>query len=64
MVMDVEFDEDNTRIIASRMIFQTGNVKDVYEDVDMMLSYRKLAAESEFNVTAYNLLFGLFDQVE
>ncbi|KAB7507266.1 Patched domain-containing protein 3 [Armadillidium nasatum] len=45
---DVEFNEDYSRILASRMIFQAANVKDVYDDVIMMDEYREAAKKSEF----------------
>lgn len=61
--LDVEFNEDYSRILASRMVFQAANVKDVYDDVVMMDEYRDAAREEkEFEVTCFHLFFSLFDQ--
>nr|XP_045593830.1 patched domain-containing protein 3-like [Procambarus clarkii] len=59
---DVKFNENQTRIEASRFIVQAYKVLDGNADKDMMETFRKVASESKFNVTVYNLFFVYFDQ--
>lgn len=61
-IQDVTFNEDFTKIIASRFIIQTKNVMDANDDKDMMVELRKIAEDSEFNVTVFNPFFIYFDQ--
>ncbi|KAK8396858.1 hypothetical protein O3P69_005078 [Scylla paramamosain] len=60
--LDVTFNEDYTRIVASRFIIQTYQIKDANADKDMMEGLRKIASESKFNVTVFNPFFIFFDQ--
>ncbi|MPC25514.1 Patched domain-containing protein 3 [Portunus trituberculatus] len=60
--LDVTFNEDFTRIVASRFIIQTYQIKDANADKDMMEELRKVAFESKFNVTVFNPFFIFFDQ--
>ncbi|XP_069953397.1 patched domain-containing protein 3-like [Cherax quadricarinatus] len=59
---DVTFNENKTRIVASRFIFQTHEILDTNADKDMMEAFRKVAFESRFNVTVFNPYFIFFDQ--
>ncbi|XP_068239461.1 patched domain-containing protein 3-like isoform X2 [Palaemon carinicauda] len=59
---DVTFNEDFTRIIASRFIIQTYKILDANDDKDMMETLRKVAEDSPFNVTVFNPFFIFFDQ--
>lgn len=59
---DVRFNENNTRILASRFIVQTYKILDANADKDMMEAFRKVAADSKFNVTVFNPFFIYFDQ--
>ncbi|XP_071540515.1 patched domain-containing protein 3-like isoform X2 [Panulirus ornatus] len=59
---DVTFNDDYTRIIASRFIIQTYKIRDANGDKDMMEQLRKVASESKFNVTVFNPFFIFFDQ--
>nr|XP_053643838.1 patched domain-containing protein 3-like [Cherax quadricarinatus]XP_053643839.1 patched domain-containing protein 3-like [Cherax quadricarinatus] len=59
---DVRFNEEGTRIIASRFIIQSYNVTDGNADKDMMQEFRKVALDSKFNVTVFNPYFIFFDQ--
>nr|XP_045594269.1 patched domain-containing protein 3-like [Procambarus clarkii] len=59
---DVKFNENQTRIEASRFIVQAYKVLDGNADKDMMETFRKVASESKFNVTVYNPYFIYFDQ--
>ncbi|XP_045601587.2 patched domain-containing protein 3 [Procambarus clarkii] len=60
--LDVKFNEDNSRILASRFVIQTHNIRDANADKDMMEAFRKVAFESKFKVTVYNVFFIYFDQ--
>lgn len=62
--LDVTFNENYTRIVASRFIIQTYHIVDANADKDMMEQLRKVAAESKFNVTVFNPFFIFFDQVK
>lgn len=59
---DVTFNEDYTRIIASRFIIQTFEILDANDDKDMMETLRKVALDAPFNVTVFNPFFIYFDQ--
>ncbi|XP_064118928.1 patched domain-containing protein 3-like isoform X2 [Macrobrachium nipponense] len=59
---DVAFNEDYTRIVASRFIIQTYKIMDANDDKDMMETLRKVAQDSPFNVTVFNPFFIFFDQ--
>ncbi|XP_069953395.1 patched domain-containing protein 3-like isoform X2 [Cherax quadricarinatus] len=59
---DVKFNENSTRIIASRFIVQTYKILDANADKDMMEAFRKVASDSKFNVTVFNPFFIYFDQ--
>lgn len=61
--LDVTFNENYTRILASRFIIQTYQIADANADKDMMEALRKVALESKFNVTVFNPFFIFFDQV-
>ena len=61
--LDVAFNEDYTRIIASRFVIQTYKIRDANEDKYMMETLRKVADESKFEVTVFNPFFIFFDQV-
>lgn len=57
------FNEDYTRIKASRFIIQTHKILDANDDKDMMEKLRQVARDSQFNVTVFNPFFIYFDQV-
>lgn len=59
---DVAFNEDYTRIKASRFIIQTHKILDANDDKDMMEKLRQVARDSQFNVTVFNPFFIYFDQ--
>lgn len=60
---DVAFNENYTRIKASRFIIQTHKILDANDDKDMMEKLRQVARDSPFNVTVFNPFFIYFDQV-
>ncbi|KAK7083691.1 Sterol-sensing domain of SREBP cleavage-activation [Halocaridina rubra] len=59
---DVTFNEDYTRITASRFIIQAYKILDANDDKDMMETLRKVASDAPFNVTVFNPFFIFFDQ--
>ncbi|RXG67588.1 Patched domain-containing protein 3 [Armadillidium vulgare] len=59
---DVVYNENFTRIIASRFFIQTGEIKDTEVDAQMMNEMRRVAEDSPLNVTVFNPNFMYFDQ--
>ncbi|KAK4292465.1 hypothetical protein Pmani_034770 [Petrolisthes manimaculis] len=59
---DVTFNENYTKIVASRFIIQTYKILDANADKDMMEHLRKVAADSKYNITVFNPFFIYFDQ--
>lgn len=62
-LFDVAYNDDYSRIVASRFFIQTKGVKDPSADTDMMNKLREVAKKSPLNVTVFNPRFILFDQV-
>ncbi|KAA0189999.1 hypothetical protein HAZT_HAZT000998 [Hyalella azteca] len=60
---DIVFNEDNTRIVASRCIVQAVNVMNAVRDRRLLEDLRQLADESPFNVTIFNSMFIFFDHL-
>ena len=61
--MDVRFNEEGDKIIASRFIVQGYNVFDSETDRQLMEDLRKIAHDSPLNVTVFHQFFIFFDQV-
>lgn len=61
--LDIRYNEDYSRILATRFIIQTYKLADSNADKDMMEGLRTIARESKFNVTVFNPFFVFFDQV-
>ena len=61
--MDINYNEDYTRITSTRFIIQAYEIKDTNADRDMMVELRKVAKEAPFNTEIYYPFFVLFDQV-
>lgn len=57
------FNEDETRILASRFLIQTYQINDTNQDKDMMQALRNVADEAPFDVTVFHPYFVYFDQV-
>lgn len=57
------FNEDKTRILASRFILQSYMINDTNQDKDMMQALRKVADDAPYHVIAYHAFFVFFDQV-
>ena len=60
---DVIFDATGEKIVASRFLIQTRDVRDTQEDMRMMLELRRICDESEFKCTVFHPMFTFFDQV-
>lgn len=60
---DVVLNEDETKIIASRMLVQAYKVLDTEMDKNLMEDMRKMARESGLNATVFHSMYLLFDQV-
>ncbi|KAL7634063.1 UNVERIFIED_CONTAM: hypothetical protein RMT77_015391 [Armadillidium vulgare] len=59
---DVVYNDDFSRIVASRFFIQTAEIKDSVADLKMMIKLREIAHRSPLNVTVYNPNFVFFDQ--
>ncbi|CAG0882356.1 unnamed protein product [Darwinula stevensoni] len=59
----VVFDEAGKRIIASKFLLQTQNMRTVSNEVQTMLDLRKMVDESDLNVTVKADPFKFFDQL-
>ncbi|KAF2366095.1 Protein patched/dispatched [Trinorchestia longiramus] len=62
-VLDVAFNEDSTRIIASRFIVQSVDVMDAVSDRKLLQDLRRWADESPFEITVFHPLYLFFDQL-
>ncbi|XP_073969926.1 patched domain-containing protein isoform X2 [Rhodnius prolixus] len=62
--LDVKFNENQTKIIASRMMIQAVNISDGNMEKDMVRDLRRIARESSLNVTVFHPYFVFFDQFE
>ncbi|KAF2366096.1 Protein patched/dispatched [Trinorchestia longiramus] len=60
--LDVAFNEDETRIVASRFIVQAYQVTDAVKDRQLMEDLRRMAENSKLNVTVFHPFFIFFDQ--
>lgn len=61
--LDVKFNEEGTKIVASRLMIQAVNISDGNMEKDMVRELRRIAHESPFNVTVFHPYFVFFDQV-
>ncbi|XP_023224626.1 patched domain-containing protein 3-like [Centruroides sculpturatus] len=58
---DIIFNENHTEIIASRFLIQSENVRTAQQEKSMLLELRRIADESKFPVTVYNMWFITFE---
>ncbi|UYV79697.1 daf-6 [Cordylochernes scorpioides] len=58
---DIEFNENGTKILASRILFQTTSIKNTNDAKFLLIALRKLAEEAPFKVTFYNAYFPFMD---
>lgn len=61
--LDVKFNENKTRILASRFLIQAVNITDGNHEKEMVTDLRKICDESSLNVTVFHPYFVFFDQV-
>lgn len=61
--LDVKFNADGTKIIASRFMIQAVNISDGNMEKDMVRELRKIAHDSPLNVSVFHPYFVFFDQV-
>ena len=59
---DVLFNADKSSVLASRFFVQSTRVANAIEEVVMLQSVRKIAADAPFKVIIYHPFFGFFDQ--
>ena len=64
MALDIRFNEDYSRIIASRFIIHTYEITDSIKEVEMVETFRNIAHNSPLEVSVFNPNFVLFDQVK
>lgn len=62
--MDVKFNENETRIEASRFLIQAINISDTNHEKQMVKDLRDICKNSELNVTIFHPYFVFFDQFE
>ncbi|KAJ9590428.1 hypothetical protein L9F63_016515, partial [Diploptera punctata] len=62
--LDVKFNEDGTRIIASRMLIQAVNISDTNGEKEMVRALRDICHQSPLNVSVFHPYFVFFDQFE
>ena len=61
--LDVKFNEDGTRIIASRLLIQAVNISDTNGEKEMVRALRNICHQSSLNVSVFHPYFVFFDQV-
>lgn len=62
--MDVKFNDEGTRIIASRFLIQALNITDTNHEKVMVADLRKVVRESPLNASIFHPYFVFFDQFE
>lgn len=62
--LDVKFNEDDTRILASRFLIQAVNITDTNHEKEMVRDLRKVCKDSMLNATIFHPYFVFFDQFE
>ncbi|XP_067627581.1 patched domain-containing protein 3 isoform X1 [Eurosta solidaginis] len=62
--LDVKFNENETRIIASRFLIQAVNITDTNHEKEMVRDLRKICKESPLNASIFHPYFVFFDQFE
>ncbi|XP_071446511.1 patched domain-containing protein 3-like isoform X1 [Hetaerina americana] len=62
--LDVKFNDDGSRIIASRFLIQAVNITDSNHEKEMVRALRQIAREASLNVTVFHPYFVFFDQFE
>lgn len=61
--LDIKFNEDGSKIIASRFMIQAVNITDGNMEKEMVKELRRIAHESPLNISVFHPYFVFFDQV-
>lgn len=59
----MKFNDDGTRIIASRLLIQAVNISDTNGEKEMVRALRNVCRQSPLNVSVFHPYFVFFDQV-
>lgn len=62
--LDVKFNENSTRILASRFMIQAINITDTNHEKIMVKDLRQICKDSPLNATVFHPYFVFFDQFE
>lgn len=62
--LDVKFNDDGTKIIASRFLVQALNITDTNHEKRMVKDLRQLVSDSKLNASIFHPYFVFFDQFE
>lgn len=62
--LDVKFNDNGTKIIASRMLIQAVNITDTNHEKVMVQDLRQICKDSPLNVSVFHPYFVFFDQFE
>lgn len=62
--LDVKFNDNGSRIIASRFLIQAVNITDTNHEKEMVRDLRKICKDSPLNATIFHPYFVFFDQFE
>lgn len=62
--LDVKFNDNGTKILASRFMVQVINITDTNHEKEMLHDLRAICKEAPINVTIFNPYFVFFDQFE
>ncbi|XP_035690894.1 patched domain-containing protein 3-like [Branchiostoma floridae] len=60
--LDIEFNHNQTEILASRFLVQTKEITSSVREKEMVIKMRELAYQSPFNTTVYHPSFIFYDQ--
>lgn len=62
--LDVKFNQNGTRIEASRFLIQAVNITDTNHEKVMVRDLRQICKDSPLNVSVFHPYFVFFDQFE
>ncbi|XP_066995806.2 patched domain-containing protein 3 isoform X1 [Anabrus simplex] len=62
--LDVKFNDEGTKIIASRFLIQAVNITDSNDEKAMVRALRRICQESPLNASVFHPYFVFFDQFE
>lgn len=62
--MDVKFNDNGTRILASRILIQAVNISDTNHEKEMVKDLREISKQAPIKATVFHPYFVFFDQFE